>query len=133
VNSLTNDGVASGNWRAQRVERPRPADESRICLNMIVKDEARIIERCLASLAPIIDYYVICDTGSTDATPLIAREYLARHHIAGRIHRLPFVDFATTRNASLALCRRSRARFDYILLADADMELLVGACASCAR
>ena len=40
----------------------------RICLNMIVKNESAVIERCLASLRDHIDAWVIVDTGSTDDT-----------------------------------------------------------------
>jgi len=41
-----------------------------ICLNMIVKNEAHIIVKTLKHLANYIkfDYWVICDTGSTDST-----------------------------------------------------------------
>ena len=39
-----------------------------ICLNMIVKNETQIIQRLLESVLPIIDCYLICDTGSTDNT-----------------------------------------------------------------
>ena len=41
-----------------------------ICLNMIVKNEAAIIEETLANITDHIklDYYVISDTGSTDDT-----------------------------------------------------------------
>ena len=37
-----------------------------LTLTMIVKNESSNIERCLTSVADYIDYYVICDTGSTD-------------------------------------------------------------------
>ena len=40
----------------------------RICLAMIVKNEAKIIARCLTGLKPLIDHWVIVDTGSTDGT-----------------------------------------------------------------
>ena len=40
----------------------------KVCLNMIVKNESRIILRLLESVAPVIDAYCICDTGSTDNT-----------------------------------------------------------------
>ena len=40
----------------------------KLCLNMIVKNESAIIERLLETVAPIIDTYCICDTGSTDDT-----------------------------------------------------------------
>jgi glycosyltransferase involved in cell wall biosynthesis len=39
-----------------------------LCLNMIVKNESRIISRLLESVAGVIDTYCICDTGSTDNT-----------------------------------------------------------------
>ena len=41
-----------------------------ICLNMIVKDESHIITETLTKLTNKIkfDYYVICDTGSSDNT-----------------------------------------------------------------
>ena len=41
-----------------------------ICLNMIVKNESAIIERLFDSVLHILDTYCICDTGSTDNTPL---------------------------------------------------------------
>ena len=50
---------------ATRAERARTG-AARLCLNMIVKDESAIVERCLASVAPAISHYVVCDTGSTD-------------------------------------------------------------------
>lgn len=92
---------------------------------MIVRNEASIIARCLASITPAIDWYVIVDTGSTDDTVERAEKILRDRGIDGEIHRTEFVDFDTTRNEALDLCRRSSAAFDYILLADADMELRV--------
>ncbi len=44
-----------------------------IGLCMIVKDEAAVIERCLDSVRPLIDYVLIEDTGSTDRTQKIIR------------------------------------------------------------
>jgi tetratricopeptide (TPR) repeat protein len=98
---------------------------ARICLNMIVKDEAAIIERCLASVLPLIDHYVICDTGSTDDTPALVVDFFASHAIPGELHRASFTDFATARNRALGFCRQSPLDFSYILLVDADMELVL--------
>lgn len=97
----------------------------RICLNMIVKNESEIIERCLASVLPVIDHYVVCDTGSSDDTMDRIRRFFDSRGIPGEIHQTDFVDFEQARNQALDLCRRSRAEFDYILLVDADMELVV--------
>ena len=96
-----------------------------IALNMIVKNEASILERCLRSVAPWIDYYVIGDTGSTDGTPELIQNFFRAREIDGEVHRFPFVDFGQARNEALDRCRRSPGRFDYILFADADMELVV--------
>lgn len=104
--------------------RPR-GTPARVCLHMIVKDEAAIIERCLASVAAVMSYYVICDTGSTDGTRERIAAFFAARGIPGEIHDIPFVDFGTTRNDALALARASSAAFDYLLLVDADMELEV--------
>jgi len=48
-----------------------------ICLNMIVKDEASVIERCLASVKPFITRWVSVGTGSTDGTQDIVRRLVA--------------------------------------------------------
>ena len=93
-----------------------------ICLNMIVKNESANIERCLRSVLPFISSWSVADTGSTDDTVDIIEAVL--NHIPGEIHSIPFVNFAATRNAALEKCRKSSLAFDYILLMDADMELV---------
>src|SRR5262245_12409783 len=97
----------------------------RLCLNMIVRNEAAILERCLASVAPWIDYYVIGDTGSTDGTQDLIASFFAARKIEGEVHSFPFKDFGQARNRALSLCRASKGAFDYALLTDADMELVV--------
>ena len=47
-----------------------------LCLNMIVKNESKIITRLFNSVVPIIDCYCICDTGSTDNTVKIGRAHV---------------------------------------------------------
>ena len=42
---------------------------------MIVKDAQGTLYRCLESVKPIADEIIICDTGSSDHTIEIAREY----------------------------------------------------------
>ena len=49
-----------------------------LCLNMIVKNESKIITRLFDSVIKIIDCYCICDTGSTDNTKEIKVVALAR-------------------------------------------------------
>ena len=96
----------------------------RLCLNMIVKNEAAIIHRCLESVAAHISCWSILDTGSTDSTPTIIQDFFAARHIPGQVHHAEFIDFSTSRNQALDLCRASEEPFEYILLIDADMELV---------
>lgn len=86
-----------------------------ICLNMIVKDEAAVILRCLESVRPYIDHWVIVDTGSTDITTTLIAEYLK--DVPGELHQRPWVDFAHNRNEALAL---AKDKADYLLFIDAD-------------
>ena len=46
-----------------------------ISLCMIVKNEEKILSRCLDSVADLVDEIIIADTGSADATKEIARKY----------------------------------------------------------
>ena len=96
----------------------------RLCLNMIVKNESKIIRRLLESVAQIIDCYCICDTGSTDDTITIIEEFFTERGIPGKIPREPFRDFAHNRSFSLKQCETMPV--DYILLLDADMIFHLG-------
>jgi glycosyltransferase involved in cell wall biosynthesis len=91
------------------------ADGRTICLNMIVKDEAPVIERCLASVRPLIDAWAIVDTGSTDGTQDRVRELLG--DLPGELVERPWRDFATNRTEAL---EHARGRAAYVLLIDAD-------------
>lgn len=89
--------------------------KKKICLNMIVKNERPVIERCLQSVKHLIDYWVIVDTGSTDSTQETIRSFFK--DIPGELHERPWVDFATNRNEALFL---AKDRGDYLLFIDAD-------------
>lgn len=97
-------------------------DRPRICLNMIVKNEAPVITRCLASVKGVIDHWVIVDTGSTDGTQQIIRAFMA--DIPGTLHERPWKNFAHNRNEALAL---ARPHGDYLFFIDADETLQVPA------
>ena len=91
-----------------------------IALCMIVRNEAAVIERCLASVKPSIDSWVICDTGSTDDTQERIIETL--EGTPGSLHEHRWRDFGTNRTK---LMQAARGTADYLLLLDADMTLCI--------
>ena len=80
---------------------------------MIVKNEEKVLKRCLDSLQNLVDEIVIVDTGSTDLTKEIAMEYTDKIFDFTWVH-----DFAAARNYSF-----TKATMDYIYVADADEEI----------
>ncbi|MBW7475172.1 glycosyltransferase [Paenibacillus oenotherae] len=81
-----------------------------VSLCMIVKNEEETLGRCLGSVAQHIDEIIIVDTGSTDGTVAVARQF------TDRIHHFAWIDdFAAARNYAFSL-----ATSDYILWLDSD-------------
>ena len=91
-----------------------------ICLNMIVKNEAGVIRRCLDSVMPFIDRWVIVDTGSTDGTQDIIANHL--RGLPGQLFERPWKDFGHNRSEAIQLAAGQGA---YLLFIDADDFLSV--------
>jgi glycosyltransferase involved in cell wall biosynthesis len=89
-----------------------------LCLNMIVKNEGKIITRLLESVSHIIDCYCICDTGSTDNTINIIKNFFQKKNIPGKVIVEPFKNFCHNRNFAMKSCL---GMSDFVLLLDADM------------
>lgn len=96
-----------------------------LCWNAIVRDEEARIERCVNSLLPHIDCAVVVDTGSSDQTLEKLSALFARAQKPFEIYYTPFENFSQARNAALQKARNSKLNYDYLLLCDADMELVV--------
>lgn len=88
-----------------------------VCLNMIVKNESAVITRCLASVLPLIDYWVIVDTGSTDNTQNIIKNFMKEKNVPGELHERPWKNFGHNRNEALQLAKN---KGDYVFFIDAD-------------
>jgi GR25 family glycosyltransferase involved in LPS biosynthesis/glycosyltransferase involved in cell wall biosynthesis len=93
-----------------------------VCLNMIVKNEAKVIVRTLDNLCSYIefDYWVICDTGSSDNTPQIIKDYFLEKAIPGELFSHEWIDFGSNRTKALE-CAYDKT--DYLLIFDADDKL----------
>ena len=97
----------------------------KLCLNMIVKNESKIITRLFDSVVDIIDSYLICDTGSTDNTVQLITDYFLEHGKPGKVIVEPFKNFEHNRTFALQACENN-PDIDYVLLMDADMVLMKG-------
>jgi glycosyltransferase involved in cell wall biosynthesis len=96
----------------------------RIGLCMIVKNESKVIVRCLESVRRILDYVLIEDTGSTDGTQKVIREWLDRVGLPGEVYDEPWQDFAYNRSHALTRLRE-KPDIDYALIMDADDVLVL--------
>lgn len=99
---------------------------SRLTLLMIVKNEAKQIERCLRSCIDYIDYWIIVDTGSNDGTQDLIREVLSA--IPGKLYERPWVNFGVNRSQLLQIYQDTFDLNDeraFALLLDADQVLQV--------
>lgn len=77
---------------------------------MIVRDEEKVLSRCLKSAEGLYDELIVVDTGSTDGTAGIAKEFTEK------VFFLPWKDdFSYARNEAF-----SHAEGDYLLWLDAD-------------
>ncbi|MBQ4536126.1 MAG: glycosyltransferase family 2 protein [Lachnospiraceae bacterium] len=84
-----------------------------ISLCMIVKNEERVLARCLDTVADLVEEIIIVDTGSTDRTKEIATRY------TDKIYDFQWIDdFSAARNFAF-----SKATKEYIYSADADEVL----------
>ncbi|WP_042352561.1 tetratricopeptide repeat-containing glycosyltransferase family 2 protein [Bacillus massiliigorillae] len=85
-----------------------------ISLCMIVKNEEKVIARCLESVAPLVDEIIIVDTGSSDRTKEIVKKF------TDQIYDFEWEDdFAKARNFAF-----SKASKEYTLWLDADDVIL---------
>jgi glycosyltransferase involved in cell wall biosynthesis len=104
---------------------------NQIALILMIKNEERILLRCLQALEGVVDYYCIADTGSTDASVEIANGFLKTHK--GCVNIDEWKNFGHNRTVSF------RKAYDYLrtvdgcdlsktygLLLDADMIFVPG-------
>lgn len=98
-----------------------------LTLVMIVKNESKIMERCLNSVRSIIHSVVISDTGSTDTTVDIIDGWMKDNAIPGKVYHDEWKHFGHNRSKSVTNAQEWLAEQGrdltkhYLLTIDADM------------
>lgn len=102
------------------VEKVKKPDGVTVTLCMIVKDETHIIKECLESMLPYIDRYDITDTGSTDGTPELIKEFMDEHGVPGEVYLSDWKGFGKSRSESLI---NAEGKATYAWMIDADDKI----------
>lgn len=95
---------------------------STLGLCMIVKNEAHCIEGALNSARELVDFVLVCDTGSEDGTQEVVRGWLARNQMDGELFEEKWRNFGWNRTVVLEQLREW-PHIDYALMLDADDRL----------
>jgi len=109
--------------------KPRAKSYNKIILNLMIKNESSIIERCIGNSIHMVDAISILDTGSTDNTIEVCKAYLTAAGKPFRISVHPFKTFGHNRTVSFVeaqeLCKSLEwdSTTTYVLALDADMIL----------
>ena len=87
---------------------------------MIVKDEENIIERAFESLKNVFDSYIICDTGSTDNTVNVIKNWMNINNKKGEIIFKNWVNFGFNKSYLWEYFWNNNKESEYIVFLDAD-------------
>ena len=93
-----------------------------LCFATMCKNEEHCIQNTLESVYKYIDYWVVCDTGSTDRTCEIVKTFFEEKGIPGELHVDEWVGFDVNKTLMMG---RAKDKADYVMHLDAD-DLLVG-------
>jgi len=106
--------------------RPQRQDEGRttLCLVMMVKNEARVIEGALASAKPYIEDFVITDTGSTDGTQAVIEAWGKRNQIPGKVIQSEWFDNWGKNRTEMFWNAQMNSSSDFGFILDADDALV---------
>lgn len=87
-------------------------------LILMIKNEEKILQRCLKSVENIVDHFCITDTGSTDNSVTIAEDFLKTHN--GRIFSDEWKNFGHNRSLSFIHAK------DYLKELNCNLESMYG-------
>jgi glycosyltransferase involved in cell wall biosynthesis len=102
----------------------------KLVLILMIRNEEKILRRCLDSVKGAVDAFCIMDTGSTDVTCSIAEDFLKEN--PGCLAKSTWKDFGHNRSLSFTAAQdwlKTQGwdlKDTYGLLLDADMEFVAG-------
>jgi glycosyltransferase involved in cell wall biosynthesis len=105
-----------------------------LTLIAIMKNESRIIERCLNSVKNVVDHIVLSDTGSTDNTIELAQNFLRNNNIPGKVYQDVWENFGVNRTKSVLngqawleenKINKEHKENNYFITIDCDMCLTI--------
>lgn len=102
---------------------------AKLVLTQIVKNEAHVITRMLNSIKSIVDIVCLVDTGSTDNTIEVVKNWGEQNNIETHVFERPFDNFENSRNYSIQMARevtkdRGNDYWGFWLDADETIEIL---------
>lgn len=103
-----------------------------LCVSISVKNDDQVVRKCLDSVEEIADCLCIYDTGSTDRTLEVVREFMQKTGIPGKIYQNHSPNFERNRILAFHAGQKALNEFgvslgaSYILLLDPDMVLKTG-------
>ena len=107
------------------------SSDIRVIVLLMIKNESRIIRRSILSALKIADAICVSDTGSTDDTVQVLKDFYPTIPIPAKTYDHPWTNFGVNRTKSFNDAKQfcyelgwDQAR-TYVLAIDADMELVV--------
>jgi len=82
---------------------------ARLILTQIMKNEAHVITRMLNSIRPIVDIICLVDTGSTDNSIEVVKNWGEQNKIETHVFERAFDNFENSRNYSIQMAREVTA------------------------
>jgi glycosyltransferase involved in cell wall biosynthesis len=113
------------------MRKKKKKEMARVILTLMIKNEERIVARCIEHALRVADAVCVSDTGSTDGTLDVLASYLPALRVPTKLVHAPWADFGSNRNSSMlatvAFCDELGwdRRQTYSLVLDADMLLRV--------
>jgi glycosyltransferase involved in cell wall biosynthesis len=126
-----NDSVGSYKNENENENKDGAVERIKIVLLLMVKNESKIIERCLSSFINYVDGVSILDTGSIDNTVELCHNMLQKKCIKYNISQVQWKNFGVNRTISFQKCKEFcinegfNLEKTFALAVDADMNIVI--------